>query len=98
MVRYAVEKDSLFLADPRSSIGRKEGNFLEAKARWPRSQIDKKKTNEMDGRTNSAWGGTMRIYVYCLFCFEIADFQYFFADTICSCIEAVDELFKDTLG
>ena len=37
-------------------------------------------------------------YVYCLFCFEIADFQYFLADTICSCIEAVDELFKDTLG
>ena len=54
MVRYTVEKDSLFLADPRSSIGRKEGNFLEAKARWPRAQNEKKKTNEMNGRTNSA--------------------------------------------
>ena len=40
MVRYAVEKDSLFLADPRSLM---EGNFLEAKARWLRSQNDKKK-------------------------------------------------------
>ena len=27
-----------------------------------------------------------------------ADFQYFSADTICSCIEAVDKLFQDTMG
>ena len=27
-----------------------------------------------------------------------ADFHYFPADTICSCIEAVNELFQDTMG
>ena len=27
-----------------------------------------------------------------------ADFHYFFADTNCSCTEAVDELFQDTMG
>ena len=38
------------------------------------------------------------IYVYCLFCFEKkADFLLA-PDTICSCIEAVDELFQYTLG
>ena len=29
---------------------------------------------------------------------KTADFHYFPADTICSCIEAVNELFQDTMG
>ena len=38
------------------------------------------------------------IHVYCLFCFEKnADFLLV-PVIICSCIEAVDELFQDTLG
>ena len=32
---------------------------------------------------------------YCCYAFFI---QYFSADTICSCIESVDELFQDTMG
>ena len=37
------------------------------------------------------------LYVYCPFCFEKKDFLLA-PDTICSCIEAVDELFQDTSG